>query len=491
MDLPSDVRALLGAAGDAGLPFAVWRRPDGSGHEAMIACAPVTRRAIFGDQTGPAFFAMSGFAAASANVCDAIAGDIVVRGDEITYADTGSYVSAPATEVQERLADRAAVRNPFAPLRADDTGRVPAQTGEAAYKALVEKAVAEIDRGTFRKVVTSRCEARALPAGTDCLALYEALAEKLPAAFVALVNLPGQGAWLVGTPETLLSVRGDRLHTIALAGTQWAQDGVPLPDVCWPDKIIEEQALVAAYIRRSLDAAGLKAFDEKGPRTVAAANLVHLRSDFIVALDAGDKPLLGALLDRLNPTSAVLGMPKQPALDFLTAHEGYDRDYYTGFHRPGRLRRQHRPLRQPPDLADRWRHRLSLCGRRDRRPVEAGGGVARDGGEDQDRRHHPQRRRRPARPGCRHRLSPARSRAGTCPARTDPCVLARRLCTAGRVRHGARAVLAFAHTFAGQRRPAASAKDARVARSEAVAPRKMRASRSGMAGSITLQLRPT
>ena len=88
---------------------------------------------------------------------------------------------------------------------------------------------------------------------------------------------------------------------------------------------------VAAYIRRSLDAAGLKAFDEKGPRTVAAANLVHLRSDFFVELASGDKALLGDLLDRLNPTSAVLGMPKQPALDFLTAHEGYDRDYYTGF----------------------------------------------------------------------------------------------------------------------------------------------------------------
>lgn len=331
MDLSSDVRALLGAAGDDGLPFAVWRRPDGPRHEAVIACQPVSRRAIFSDDTGQTFFAMSGFAAASANVCDAIAGDVVVRGDEITYADAGSYVSAPATAVQERLADRAAVRDPFAPLRADDTGRVPAQTGEDAYKSLVEKAVAEIDKGTFRKVVTSRCEARPLPAGTDCLALFEALAEKLTAAFVALVNLPGKGAWLVGTPETLVSVRGDELHTIALAGTQWAKDGVPLPDVCWPDKIIEEQALVAAYIRRSLEAAGLRTFDERGPRTVSAANLVHLRSDFIVELASGDKPLLGDLLDRLNPTSAVLGMPKQPALDFLTAHEGYDRDYYTGF----------------------------------------------------------------------------------------------------------------------------------------------------------------
>lgn len=331
MELPSDVRTLLGAAGDDGLPFAVWRRPEGTRHEAVIACQPVARRTIFGDAGPATWFAMSAFAPALSNVCDAIAGDIVVRGTEITYADGDTYRSTPATPTQQRFAARAASRDPFDPLRADDCGGVPVQTGEASYKALVEKAVAAIDAGTFRKVVTSRCEARPLPAGTDCLALYEALAEKLPAAFVTLVNLPGQGAWLVGTPETLVSVRGDTLHTIALAGTQWAKDGVPLPEICWPDKTIEEQALVAAYIRRSLDAAGLKSFDEKGPRTVAAANLVHLRSDFFVELAAGDKALLGDLLDRLNPTSAVLGMPKQPALEFLAAHEGYDRDYYTGF----------------------------------------------------------------------------------------------------------------------------------------------------------------
>jgi isochorismate synthase len=331
MDLPRDVRALLGAAGDERLPFAVWRRPQGTRHEAVIACEPVTRRTIFGDANGATYFALSGFAPAGSNVCDAISGDIIVRGDEIRYADGEAYRAAPVNDIQERLAKRAATRDPSATLVADDSRSVPVQTGETAYKALVEKAVAAIEAGTFRKVVTSRCEARALPAGTDCLALFEALAEKLPAAFVTLVNLPGHGAWLVGTPETLVSVRGDTLHTIALAGTQWAKDDVPLPDVCWPDKIIEEQALVAAYIRRSLDAAGLKSFDEKGPRTVAAANLVHLRSDFFVELASGDKALLGDLLDRLNPTSAVLGMPKQPALDFLTAHEGYDRDYYSGF----------------------------------------------------------------------------------------------------------------------------------------------------------------
>lgn len=331
MTLPPHVRALLGAAGEQSLPFAVWRRPAGAGFEAMIACGPVSRRPVFTEAGTPPFFALSRFLTSEANLCDAIEADVLVRGSEIAYRAGETYGGIPADARQRALAAAAEARDPGAPLPADAGADRPAETREAGYRALVKKAVAAIETGTFRKVVTSRCEARPLAADADLLSLVEALARKLPQAFVCLVRLPGEGAWLVGTPETLLSVRDGRLFTIALAGTQWAKDDLPLADVCWPDKTIEEQALVAAYIRRTLDATGLASFDERGPRTVAAANLVHLRSDFTVELGPGDAAQLSAVLDRLHPTSAVLGMPKAPALAFLKAHEGYDRSYYTGF----------------------------------------------------------------------------------------------------------------------------------------------------------------
>jgi isochorismate synthase len=37
------------------------------------------------------------------------------------------------------------------------------------------------------------------------------------------------------------------------------------------------------------------------------------------------------MLRLLHPTSAVGGMPRVAALDFLAHHEGYDRAYYSGF----------------------------------------------------------------------------------------------------------------------------------------------------------------
>jgi isochorismate synthase len=43
-------------------------------------------------------------------------------------------------------------------------------------------------------------------------------------------------------------------------------------------------------------------------------------------------PQLGTvMLQLLHPTSAVCGMPLEAALPFLSAQEGYEREFYTGY----------------------------------------------------------------------------------------------------------------------------------------------------------------
>jgi isochorismate synthase len=37
------------------------------------------------------------------------------------------------------------------------------------------------------------------------------------------------------------------------------------------------------------------------------------------------------MLDLLHPTSAVCGMPLENSLEFLQKHEGYDREFYSGY----------------------------------------------------------------------------------------------------------------------------------------------------------------
>jgi isochorismate synthase len=148
------------------------------------------------------------------------------------------------------------------------------------------------------------------------------------------VSVPGVGTWLGASPEVLAEVTADgQFHTMALAGTQPLVPGTRPQEAIWRQKEIEEQALVARYIVSCFKQLRLREYHETGPRTVAAGQLLHLRTDFEVDLhNVPNAASLGTdMLRLLHPTSAVGGMPKTAALAFLQRHEGYDRAYYSGF----------------------------------------------------------------------------------------------------------------------------------------------------------------
>ena len=101
----------------------------------------------------------------------------------------------------------------------------------------------------------------------------------------------------------------------------------------WSAKNIQEQRYVASYL-----ADVLRRFSddvcEEGPRTVRAAHLVHLRSDFTFSLDNKRCTRIGKLLEALHPTPAVCGLPKDEAQRFIISHEHHPRHYYSGFMGP-------------------------------------------------------------------------------------------------------------------------------------------------------------
>ena len=136
------------------------------------------------------------------------------------------------------------------------------------------------------------------------------------------------------TPELLVNI--DRKHhifkTVALAGTQMASDGLTTETAAWRQKEIEEQAMVGRYIINCFKKIRLREYEEIGPKTVKAGHLLHLKSEFKVDMKATNFPELGSvMLKLLHPTSAVCGMPKEAATDFLKKHESFDREYYSGF----------------------------------------------------------------------------------------------------------------------------------------------------------------
>jgi isochorismate synthase len=203
---------------------------------------------------------------------------------------------------------------------------------EDEYTNLVRKTVDFIRAANIAKVVVSRTTRQPLPEGFDAVNTFLELAVRYPTAFVSLVAIPGIGTWLGASPEVLLTLDGEGLTTMALAGTQRRPENRPLAAVEWGHKEAIEQEMVSDYVRDFFVRTGVTNLQEEGPRTVAAANVVHLQSLFRVELPEHERlALANRVLDELHPTSAVCGMPKHRALAFILEHEGYDRRFYSGF----------------------------------------------------------------------------------------------------------------------------------------------------------------
>lgn len=206
-------------------------------------------------------------------------------------------------------------------------------TVESDYLELVKKSIQQIEKGHLEKIVPARSKKIILPKGFNLLQAFSNLCALYPNAFVSLVSTPETGTWMGASPELLASV-DDQMHfkTVAVAGTQALHPDVDIKSIVWTQKEIEEQALVSRYIINCFKRIRLREYEEHGPKTWRAGNLLHLKTDYEVDMIATNFPQLGTvMLKLLHPTSAVCGMPREEALSFLKANEQFDRQYYAGF----------------------------------------------------------------------------------------------------------------------------------------------------------------
>ena len=219
-------------------------------------------------------------------------------------------------------------------LTADDgKNRLPSDMSNY-YKVDFANYHSQLEADKFRKIVLARCADEQMPNGVKPIDLFYRACQLYPRLFIALVDTEKSGCWLTATPEILLDGHGADWRTIALAGTMKLEgdqlDGEG-ETLTWSTKNIQEQRIVATYITECLEQF-TGDFREEGPRTVRAANLVHLRSDFTFKLADNNK--IGDLLQALHPTPAACGLPKREAFKFIVKNEHTPRRYYSGFMGP-------------------------------------------------------------------------------------------------------------------------------------------------------------
>lgn len=201
------------------------------------------------------------------------------------------------------------------------------------FENIVAQAICNMQQNKFQKVVLSRTKTVDLEAGFELAKAFEKLCYLYPHAFISLVCADEFGTWLGASPEILISSDKNKMfRTIALAGTQAKGTITNLQEAMWRQKEIEEQALVSRYIINCFKKVRVREYEEEGPKTVVAGNLMHLRTDFEVDTKAINFPELATvMLELLHPTSAVCGMPKPEALDFILKNEKHDRKLYAGY----------------------------------------------------------------------------------------------------------------------------------------------------------------
>jgi len=200
------------------------------------------------------------------------------------------------------------------------------------FTRLVQQGIQAIEAGVLEKVVPARTKLVKVAENFDLGKTFLEMIQAYPNSFVNFFHIPKIGTWIGASPETLIKTKEDIFYTMALAGTQPASGENPLKSAAWTQKEIEEQALVCRYIVDCFKKIRLREYEEHGPKTIMAGNLLHLRTDFKVDMKATGFPQLGSvMLGLLHPTSAVCGMPRKEAHEFLQENEGFDRSFFAGF----------------------------------------------------------------------------------------------------------------------------------------------------------------
>ncbi|WP_349239875.1 isochorismate synthase [Patulibacter sp. SYSU D01012] len=278
--------------------------------------------------------AWDGFAPASLHVPQiALAGrGGVLRATVAVAVDAADDPAALVDAALARLAALPAARPPLLDPDPVARGRVVSALPPAHYEEAVARGVARIRAGEFEKIVLAR-EVQVVGRETaDPAALLGVMREAYAGCCVLAVGR-GERTFLAATPELLVRRQGQRVATLALAGTT-GRSSDPAVEAHLAEHLLrsrkdrEEHAIVVRRILSRLDGVALWTTAAPEPQVVQAASAQHLATPIRAQL--GDAVGVLDLVARLHPTPAVGGFPEEAALPLIPAIEGMDRGWYAG-----------------------------------------------------------------------------------------------------------------------------------------------------------------
>ncbi len=205
-----------------------------------------------------------------------------------------------------------------------------------AWHKLSQEALGEIQKGHFDKLVTSRQQWVRLKHEVSLAKLTDKLSRYYPACTV-LSFFSKKTKLVCASPEQLIQLQDSVIKSEAIGGTilkSPQQDHNPpqlLPtDQDNPEyhKLLKEHRFIAQDIYQRLDPLCHSLKMPCSPYLMKLHNMYHLET-----------PIKGILQEQydifdtirtLHPTPAIAGFPALQAQQWLLAHEGYQRGWYSG-----------------------------------------------------------------------------------------------------------------------------------------------------------------
>ncbi|PKH07485.1 isochorismate synthase MenF [Moritella sp. Urea-trap-13] len=201
------------------------------------------------------------------------------------------------------------------------------------WSHLVTKALTAIDEQYFAKVVLARKTVLTLNRSLSATQFLQQSRQVNQHCFHFIFAIHADDYFVGSTPERLFSRDADNLHTEALAGTaarslDAAEDRALANWLLNDKKNRYENRLVADDLLSRLQPRCRSLQVEKRPELIKLRKVQHLKHKIAGQLMAGVDD--AELLTSLQPTAAIAGLPRQPALDFIADNEPFDRGWYSG-----------------------------------------------------------------------------------------------------------------------------------------------------------------
>ncbi len=210
---------------------------------------------------------------------------------------------------------------------------VATQTPDVAtWRASVARLAGAVGRGRLDKAVLSRAVGLQAASDIDVGGVLRRLQVSAPESTVFAFGRGGR-TFLGATPERLVSLAGREVRTMAMAGStprgaDEAADDDLAAALLASDKEREEHAVVVEMLRAALRPVVVDLDIPRTPEVVRFRHVQHLLTPVSGRL-RDDADVL-TLVERLHPTPAVGGTPRELALELIAEEEAHERGWYAG-----------------------------------------------------------------------------------------------------------------------------------------------------------------